>query len=262
MKIKLSGRIGAFVGGITLFVALSIGLISIVYSSYALIDSQKQSIMSISDEGAKRVQTVLKMRLDVLYEVGQKKSMNSMYWDTQRQLLTSVVDRLGYLDMGVVSLDGQARYVISGESTDLSDRDYIKKVLKGEPNVSNVIISKVTNSPVIMYAVPIMENDKVVGALIGRKDGASLNDITDELGVGERGYAFIVGADSTIYSHPNRDLVLAQTKLYDQINKDSELSSGSDSALVTGRVASYSLTVAASSHARVASLWALGLLGS
>lgn len=65
--------------------------------------------------------------------------------------------------------------VLTGETVGLGERDYIKKALSGEPNVSNVIISKVTNSAVLMYAVPINRDGVVVGALIGRRDGAALN---------------------------------------------------------------------------------------
>ena len=66
-----------------------------------------------------------------------------------------------------------------------------------------------------MYAVPIRDSGRVVGALIGRRDATALSDITDELRFGERGYAYIIGADGTLYAYPNRQLVLQQVTIFD-----------------------------------------------
>ena len=220
MKLNLSRRIGAIVGAIVLVVALSIGSLAIIDSSNTLIKNQEDNMIVLADEGSKRVESILDKRLQILYEIGKRGSINTMHWNIQQNDLHADVERLEYLDMAVVLPDGTAQYVISGETSQLGDREYIKKAFKGEANVSDVIISVVTNTPVIMYAAPIEADGKVVGVLIGRKDGAALNDITDELGIGERGYSFIIGADSTLYSHPNRDLILEQTNIFAQIEKD------------------------------------------
>ncbi len=50
-----------------------------------------------------------------------------MDWEIQRMALRADVERLGYLDMAIVSPDGTAQYVLRGETADLSDREYIKK---------------------------------------------------------------------------------------------------------------------------------------
>ena len=225
MKLNLSKRIGATVGAIVLVVALSIGFLAIIYSSNTLVKNQEENMVVLADEGSKRVQSILDRRVQILYEIGKRGSIGMMHWNIQQNDLRADVERLEYLDMAVVLPDGTAQYVISGETSQLGDRDYIKKAFKGEANVSDVIISKVTNTPVIMYAAPIESDGKIVGVLIGRKDGTALNDITDELGIGERGYSFIIGADSTLYSHPNRDLVLEQANIFADIETDGALKS-------------------------------------
>jgi len=217
MKLNLSKKIAAIVGAIVLAVSLTIGLIAISYSAKALTSNQEDNTVILAAEGVKRIQSIIDLRLQILAEIGKRGTVNTMHWNIQQSTLSADVERLEFLDMAVVLPDGTATYVISGESAQLGDREYIKKALLGEANVSDVLISKVTNSPVLMYAAPIELDGNIVGALIGRKDGAELSAITDELGVGERGYAFIVGADSTLYSHPNRALVLEQANAYAQI---------------------------------------------
>lgn len=223
IKLKLSFRIAIPVGIIIFIITIAMGLIASKLSSKMMLDAERESIDSLAKSGVSRVETAISMRLGILNEIALREEIKTMDWKLQQEALIEDVERLGYLDMAVVSPEGVAKYVTTGETSDLSDRSYIIKALAGEANVSDVIISKVTKSAVIMYAVPIYRENKVIGALIGRRDGAALNEITDELGVGERGYAFIIGSDSTIYSHANRDLIYNQTNAFNEIDSDGPL---------------------------------------
>ena len=51
-----------------------------------------------------------------------------------------------------------------------------------------------------MFAAPIEVDGKVEAVLIGRKDGTALNDITDEMGLGDKGFAFLLGPDGTLFT--------------------------------------------------------------
>jgi methyl-accepting chemotaxis protein len=90
------------------------------------------------------------------------------------------------------------------------------RALNGQASVSDVLVSRITNGVVLMYAVPIRDNNRVVGAVLGRKDAAALSDITDGLGHGSSGWAFVVGADGTLYAYPNRQWVLDQVNIFDE----------------------------------------------
>ncbi len=225
MKKSLSTRIGLIVGTLVLTVSLLIGFFGIFYSSDTILNTQKQNITFIAEESAKRLQTLLNMRLQVLEEIASRDALTGMSWQVQKISLQKDVERLQYEDMAVISLDGTANYVLSDKTANLSDREYFQKALNGEANVSDVLISKTTNAASIIYAAPIKQNGAVVGVLMGRRNGTALNDITDELGIGEKGYAFVVGADSTLFAHPNRDYVMNQVNVFEQIDSNGPLKS-------------------------------------
>jgi methyl-accepting chemotaxis protein len=217
MKLNLSKKIALFIGIVVIILSSVLGLVALKLSSNALISQQEEMMLHYAEESANYIESSVSKNLAVLLEVAGKVENAGMDWNTQRASLYGDVERLGYLDMAVVSPEGKALYVISGESADLSDREYIKKALNGEANISGVIISSVTGEPVIMEAVPIKVNGQVSGALIGRRDGTALNKLTDNLGLGERGYAFLLGADSTLYAHPNKQMVLDQRNVFQEI---------------------------------------------
>lgn len=223
MKLNLSRRIALLVAILILIVSVGVGLTGFKFSSKVVLNQTEEGLIEIAEEGVQHIEAVIAKDLNVLQELANRERTQSMDWEIQRESLKFDVDRLGYLDMAVVTSDGNAIYIKSGKTADLADREYIKKALNGEANISDVLMSKVDNKPVIMYAAPIKQGSKVVGALIGRKDCTALNDITDEMGFGKNGYAFILGEDGTTYAHPNRDDVINQANALKDIENDGEL---------------------------------------
>lgn len=223
MKLNLSRKISLIVGLITLVVTAAIGITSITYSSNMVLEAEEDSIETLAISGANQVQAVFDKGLGILYETASSEYVSSMNWMLQQRSLLSNVERLGYMDMAVVASNGMIQYVISGETKEIGEYDFIQKALAGEANVSDVIINEDYNTPIIIHSVPILKGGIVGGVLIGIKEASELNDITDELGVGERGYSFIVGSDSTFYAHPDREVVANQENAFEQIDSGGSL---------------------------------------
>ncbi|NLL73111.1 MAG: methyl-accepting chemotaxis protein [Clostridiales bacterium] len=222
-KLNLSKRISIVVGFIVILVIATIGLISITYSTNMLLKAEEDSIETLAISGANQVEAVIDKRLGILYEAASNEYVTSMNWMLQQRALIDDVERLGYQDLIVVSNNGTVQSVTTGESFEFVEHDYIQKALAGESNVSDIIMNEEDNTPVFMFSVPIIKDDVVSGALVGRVDGTELNDITDELGAGESGYAFVIGSDTTFYAHPNRQLVLNGANAFKDINSDGPL---------------------------------------
>ncbi|MDF2485834.1 MAG: Methyl-accepting chemotaxis sensory transducer [Herbinix sp.] len=213
---KLSNRIALFVGVLVFIVAGGLGTISTVLSYNTAYREVENGLMEASVQGANYINARLQMRTDVLEQLAIR--ISGLPIEEQTKILAAEAEGLGYLDFAVVDLKGTARYAIGGEEADLSERDYVKKALSGQACFSNVLVSKVTNGTVIMYAAPIKSGDEVVGALIGRRDGAALNEIVKSMTFGENGNAFILGFDGTFYAYEDTKYVMEQRNVV----KDSE----------------------------------------
>lgn len=223
MKKSLALKITFLVGCLIFTVSFAIGAASVNLSANATRHEVEQAMLEYANLSAHHIETTLNLRLELLKEVAVKETIKSMDWAVQKQALKEDVSRLGYLDLGIVLPDGTAYYAGADDTAQLGDREYVKKAFSGQANVSDVLISKVTGSPVIMYAVPIEKSGAVVGVVIGRRDGTSLNDITDNLGIGKTGYAFILGKDKKFYAHPAREMVLEQINVGEQVEQGGEL---------------------------------------
>lgn len=200
-----------------------VGGASIYVSSKSMTQAAESALGDLSKLGSEKINIIIHDRLDLLQEIANRTRTQSMDFNIQRDSLIADVERLGYLDMGIVSTSGQAKYVLSGDTADLSDRAYIQKALAGEKAISDVLISKVTNSAVLMYAVPIYNGDTVVGALIGRRDGNALSEITDKMGFGEKGYTYVINDKGIVIAHNNRELVMTQFQPIEAVKTDDTL---------------------------------------
>ncbi len=210
---SIAAKIAVYVAVLVLVICSGLGVISYKFGSAAVVDEVNIALEQQAEEASRYLESVFETRFAVLEAIAARPEMKRMNWEEQRAVLQSEIDRLpDYLAFAVVSRDGTARYG-DGTTASLGDRDYVVKAFNGQTAISDIIISRVTNSTVLMYAVPIRNNGQVVGALIARRDGAALCDITDRLGFGANGWAYIIGAEGNLYAYPERQFVLDQVNV-------------------------------------------------
>ena len=148
--------------------------------------------------------------------IANRHVIRSMDWDLQKPALESETARMKYLGMAIIGTDGQAKYP-DGTTAALGERDYFKKAMAGETVFSSVIISKVTNSPVIVVATPIKGDDgRVQAVLLARLDATLLSEITDTIKYGQTGYSYIIDEKGVLIAHANRQFVLDQKNFLEE----------------------------------------------
>ena len=213
MNLNLSKRISLFVGALILVLSLILGFIAINLSSRSLMKQSKEALEQLSIEGAHHLNAVIAGDVNTFQELANKARVQSMKWDDQVETLTPDIERLGFQDIAVATPDGISRSILGGSTFDVSFMDYFSKAMSGEALMSDVFVSQVNGELLIAYAAPIRSNGTVVGVLIGTKDGRALSKITDEMGFGENGYAYIMNPEGRLFAHPNIDNVVNQVNV-------------------------------------------------
>ncbi|NLC08591.1 MAG: methyl-accepting chemotaxis protein, partial [Gammaproteobacteria bacterium] len=192
-----------------ILVAGGIGFLSVDRSGQALREQINNTLPHMAHEGAKLVRSRIDTQLRAIEELSMRPEFDGNIGNVQLDFLAQSSQRLGYLGMGIVDKNGIAHYP-DAPSADLASRDYIQKAFQGQTNMSEVIISRVINKPVIMLAAPVYQNGEVVNVLIARMDGTLLSEIVDDQGYGAQGSALIVNAQGTLIASPDRSHVLEQ----------------------------------------------------
>lgn len=213
---SIAGKIAIYAALLVIGVSLGLGLLSYQKGSQAVIAEVERALAMQAVESSKYLYSTLNTTLEVLETIAARSEVTWMDWGTQRLTLRAELERMDIFDMlGVVFPDGNTRYANS-EVAELGDRDYVQLAFQGVANVSDPLLSRVTGELVLMFAVPIFNYQEVAGVLIGRVSPRILSDIVDELGFGDSGWAFLYGADGTIYAHPDQEVVDRGVSIYDQ----------------------------------------------
>lgn len=131
-----------------------------------------------------------------------------------KHLESAVKDNEQLIEMMLITDNKGISYMNSAninQVTDLSDRQYVQEALKGKTVISDVVISKVTNKPVVAIAFPLFyEAGKVNGLLIGTIKFEKIVEKAEQIKIGETGYAYMIDKQGLIISHPVKEKVLKE----------------------------------------------------
>jgi len=208
---------------IILVVTVALGIIMIkIVSSDLLVDANKNLRITAQEE-AKYIE--VKMDEQTTYMEGLAQSpivIDPNITNEQRiAFFSAEAKRTGYMAYAIADLSGNSVSMdAAGSKTDVSTRDYFIKAKNGQANVSDILISTVTKTPVLIIATPVYQDGKVVCVLYGRRDGTALSDITDSITYGETGHGYMVNTAGTFVAYSERDLVLNQINIIDKAGQN------------------------------------------
>lgn len=217
MELNLARRIALFVGILIVILASIFGITAYKTSETAITNQAEEALKELAKEGANHIEAALQANLGIVKELTNRQSVESMDFQRQSEDLREEVERLGYLDIGISDTRGKSTYIIGKQTLDISDRQYFKDALAGKASISDVLISKIDESKIVIYCAPIERDGKLVGILTVKRDATNLNRITDAIGFGDNGYSFVLSKEGAFIAHKNEELVLGQVNIMDDL---------------------------------------------
>jgi len=220
IRTKLLTFLGIVIG----VICIGFGITSFVSSSNALTSNLGKTLPKIAEQAASNIGGRVEGQLDSLEVIASNDDISSIKnpWKNKMPILLKEVKRSGNLKMGIADINGDVKFT-NGKSVNISDRAYFKNALGGESNVSDPLVSKSDGSIIVVYAVPVKNNNEVVGVLISLRDGNELSTLTNQVKFGQTGNAFMISKNGTTISHSNKDLVLKMYNVVSESKKDASL---------------------------------------
>jgi len=137
-------------------------------SSQAEVLKHMINTFKLKDLNKVNVEKTIHKDTALLNELAAQPQLATMDWQTQVDAIAGF-KRLDYQDIAIMDLAGHAKYIKGGGEFDAWGEFWYENGFKGEPSVSEVTISKVTNQPVVFDVAPIKNNGQVMGLLVGRR---------------------------------------------------------------------------------------------
>ena len=119
--------------------------------------------------------------------------------------LNKYVETYGFTSANLLDTKG----ISLKDGTDFSDRDYVILALKVTANVSDVTLSKYTNTYGVSIAAPVYDSaNRITGVVYFRLDIDFMMDVIKNISISDHSYAYLVDKKGNIIVHPDNNLIL------------------------------------------------------
>lgn len=197
---KLRSKIQLIFGGTLIFSLLFVGILAYDSSVKLSKENMRDSLSNTVKLSNGQIGSLLDTYKKIVSVVGKDDLIgNPNLPKVQRTtLIDSYAQAYGFTSGNI--LDGNGVSVKDG--TDFSDRTYVQKALKGEVNISDITLSKYTNTYGFSIAAPIYDStEAIIGVVYFRADIDFMQEIISTIVVSESSYAFIVDNSGTVIVH-------------------------------------------------------------
>jgi methyl-accepting chemotaxis protein len=198
---------------------VTLGFISLISATKALTEQAEDSLELAAYEAARLVDSRLEGQKELLQVLANRADISTMDWEIQQPVLQRLLAETTFLYIGVAGPDGNVKFQ-NGSGINISNTQYFKDALDGKVSVSETYNNTKISEFEYRYSAPIKIDNKVVGVLVGVRDGYNLNDIIQEVGFGENGYAYIIDEKGKIIAHKDRTLVEEQANFIEFSKED------------------------------------------
>lgn len=224
MKRSIKTKLVLSFSALILISSLTLGIVATQVASNIIIEEAKETMLSLASESAKLERSRLEIQKRTLETIAIMEEIQSMNLLMQRSTLKEMLSETDFLELGIVQPDGTINYS-DGTSIQLEESDPILNALKDDAGAINFTVSPATKELVLVQAVPIEKEGKIVAAVLGRSDGMALSKLVEETGYGEDGYGYIIDGNGTMIGHQNKELVLSGFTPIEAAKTDESLTS-------------------------------------
>lgn len=214
---------------ITIIICGIFGVVSYYKSSTSIINSTKDDFTLIAKQASIMLTSELGMEFEIIELIASRSVITnpSISVKDKVEALRTNQQIQGYINMDYVDLNGNA-VATTGKPINLSDRDYFKNAKNGMTSMSELLVSKQDNTIIIAFAAPVKYEGKVIGVVVGIRDGRALSGMVKDISFGKTGYAYIIDQNGIIIGHKDEKLVTEkynlleaskQNKNYEELTK-------------------------------------------
>ena len=163
--------------------------------STILHNDMKTYLSEVAKQGVNTIESKVQDDLDLLKSIATAISVVPQPTEAMiTKLMKEESKTNNFKRMGFVYPDGMA--VLSDDLLlDISQEEHFEKALNGIPNISNLITDNADGKSIIVEAVPVYHQDKIIGVLFATRGTEAYAQALDIDSFGGEGYSVIIRAN-------------------------------------------------------------------
>ena len=213
---KLSTKISIVFSLTIIILVYIIGTEACLYSYSSTISLVEKNSRSSAKTTARDIEALLQNYKNIAKASGSDMTLiGNIPNEVRMKKVEQLAKQYGFTSGNLLDKKG----VSIKDGTDFSDRDYVKAALNGKTNISDVTLSKYTNTYGISIAAPLISSGRIIGVVYYRADVDFMNYIVKHISVGQGSYAYILDENNNVIAHKN-DKYIMNDKYKEMIPKD------------------------------------------
>ncbi|MTV49146.1 HAMP domain-containing protein [Heliobacillus mobilis] len=195
-------------------------LYSILTSQFSTSELEKEVYLNnqlISAGVSREVDLLLNDRLKTLNVLAKSSEIQMMNPSSILPVLNQINEQFPDF-LSVIVTDSQGKQILRNKGTlsDVSDRDYFKRIKSGaQYAVSEVVTAKGTGKSTTVLAVPIRNGEGVlIGSLCASLDLQVISELLSHVKIGRTGYVWMTDNMGRTLAHPDSDYVKEQKDMH------------------------------------------------
>lgn len=213
---KLSTKISIVFSLTIIILVYIIGTEACLYSYSSTISLVEKNSRSSAKTTARDIEALLQNYKNIAKASGSDMTLiGNIPNEVRMKKVEQLAKQYGFTSGNLLDKKG----VSIKDGTDFSDRDYVKAALNGKTNISDVTLSKYTNTYGISIAAPLISSGRIIGVVYYRADVDFMNVIVKHISVGQGSYAYILDENNNVIAHKNEKYIM-NDKYKEMIPKD------------------------------------------
>ncbi len=202
---KLSTKISIVFSLTIIILVYIIGTEACLYSYSSTISLVEKNSRSSAKTTARDIEALLQNYKNIAKASGSDMTLiGNIPNEVRMKKVEQLAKQYGFTSGNLLDKKG----VSIKDGTDFSDRDYVKAALNGKTNISDVTLSKYTNTYGISIAAPLISSGRIIGVVYYRADVDFMNDIVKHISVGQGSYAYILDENNNVIAHKNEKYIM------------------------------------------------------
>ncbi len=165
-------------------------------------EQNKQYLLEISAKNATAIENLIEEEIDTIRAIANIIGKEPVFSVANTvEMLKIEADRKRFIRLGIIEHDGNT-ITTDGVTMNLLEREYYKKALSGESNVSDRLIDKIGGGYINVLAVPLYVSNELKGVIIATVANKEFSDLLKiDIFSGE-GFAYIIKKDGKPVVYP------------------------------------------------------------
>ncbi len=197
---------------LVMFVIVTCAVFFFTNKSKHLLKLKLDNSIETSELYSNHIALLIDKHISVLSTLAEMEQFQRLITPENTKLLSDLITSEHYNFVNTIFITKEGTFHDpSGYNGDIKDRDYYKRLAKDHPPfiISNPIIGRVTNAPVIVIGIPILDKtDDFIGAIAGVIDLETVSKLVSSIKLEGASYGWILDETGLVLAHPKTEIIM------------------------------------------------------